>query len=370
VRAALQALLGDEQGLRLRMTRTLIAAAFAALIATLDWILVRLGRVDAGAAAGLTALLVVGVACFVVLIRRNLTVRFADPGLSMAQMIFALVVLAVAYRIDGGLRGALLALAALVVGSSAFVLTPRRCRQLGWIALDVLGIAMALEAWRTDTIGRELESLHFVIALVVFPSLGSFAVRLSGLRMEQERNRGALRDAVERLEGLALRDDMTGLPNRRHVQEWVVHERARNRRSGTSLCVAIVDLDHFKRINDTLGHAVGDEVLRIFARTALMSLRDCDVIARWGGEEFLIVMPDTSLVAGRLAIERLRERLANTATWTTLPGGQVTFSAGLTTMESDQTLEETVERADGALYDAKRAGRDRIVVAFPTTRAT
>jgi len=369
VRLSLATLLGEEQGLRLRMTHVLATAAFVALIVVLEWILVRIGRVDAGAAAGLTAALVLGTVGFAVAVRSGWGGHLAEPGLAFAQLVFLIVALAIAYRIDGGLRGALLALTAPVVAAGALVLSPRRCRQVGWIAFDVLGVAIALGAWRSQTAGRDLEPLHFVIALVVFPSLGHLAGRLSRVRIENERGREALRDAVARLEGLALRDDMTGLPNRRHVQEWVVHERARNRRSGTSLCVAIIDLDHFKRINDTLGHAIGDEVLRVFARTALVSLRDCDVVARWGGEEFLLVMPDTSLVAGRLAIERFRERLAQATTWATVPGGQVTFSAGLTAIEADQTLDDAVERADAALYDAKRSGRDRIVVAFPARAA-
>lgn len=366
-----ETLLGTERHPRLRMAHILMTAGLYAVFLLIEWYLVHIGRVDARAAAGTTALVASGVGVFAVAVRSGWSARFRDPALTMPQILFALAVISISYLANASVRGATLVIVALVLVFGAFTLSPPRCRLVGWIAVGMLGAAMVFGAWHFPTVfARDIESIHFLVALIVLPTIAFLAGQLSQVRLDQGEQRDQLRVVVERLEALALHDDMTGLPNRRHVQEWIVHERARNRRSGASLCVAILDLDHFKRVNDTLGHAVGDEVLRLFARGAKSTLRDCDVLARWGGEEFLLVLPDTSLVAGRLALERLRAHMAKASTWHELPAGQVTFSAGLTLMEAEHTLDESVQRADNALYEAKRAGRDRVVVSFPANRAT
>ena len=103
---------------------------------------------------------------------------------------------------------------------------------------------------------------------------GPLAGQLSRLRIDHQQQRRELRSATQRLEMPATHDEMTGLPNRRHVQEWVAHEVARSHRSGATLGMAILDIDHFKRVNDTLGHAVGDTVLRITRRVSCAKMRN------------------------------------------------------------------------------------------------
>ena len=365
-----ETVLGHERRLRLRMGHMLITVALYGFFLSLEWYLMLAGRVDADAVVRLTVLIGVGVGAFYVALRSGWSARFTDPALTMPQMVFAVAMIAVSYLANPSVRGVELAIVALVLIFGAFTLPPQRCRQMAWIAVGILGSAMAWGTWHDPArVARGLAARHVRLALVILPTIGILAGQLSRIRLDHRQQRDQLRDVVERLEQLALHDELTGLPNRRHVQEWIVHERARNRRSGSSLCVAILDLDHFKRVNDTLGHAVGDEVLRLFASAARSTLRDCDVLARWGGEEFLLVLPDTSLVAGRLAIERLREHIRQPATWADLAAGQVTFSAGLTSMDVLDTLDETVQRADAALYDAKGGGRDRVVVSFQALRS-
>jgi len=161
--------------------------------------------------------------------------------------------------------------------------------------------------------------------------------------------------AAER-ERLAATDPLTGLPNRRAADDALVRELARARRAGTPLCVALLDLDHFKRVNDTFGHHEGDRVLVTVAGVLRAQARITDVIARWGGEEFLAVLPGDRDGA-RAYCARVREALAELSIANV---GAITISAGIAELARDESIEAAVGRADAHLYDAKAAGRDRI----------
>jgi diguanylate cyclase (GGDEF)-like protein len=152
------------------------------------------------------------------------------------------------------------------------------------------------------------------------------------------------------LEALATTDPMTGLANRRGWHQRVNNLAMISARTGSPLTLALADLDHFKRYNDTYGHDAGDLLLQGFARTATALLRDVDVIARWGGEEFAIALAGSDEPAARVALERLRHAV---------PDGQ-TCSFGVATWDGSETVAACLARADAALYRAKAAGRDRV----------
>lgn len=181
-----------------------------------------------------------------------------------------------------------------------------------------------------------------------------------------------LAEALTRMQELASHDELTGLLNRRAFLERVRPEIAAQRRHGEASALILIDLDHFKAINDQFGHQTGDEVLRGTAALLLRHLRGADILARWGGEEFLIFMPRTSVDDASLVAERLRLALrqqscpALPASWT------LTASFGITVMDNDLTLDTATARADQALYQAKHGGRDRVCrfdrdVPAPTT---
>lgn len=360
----LDLVLGTEKHRRQWMFGTLTAQGVCALCLLIQWVGVHIGWTSASSAAWLTVYLGLGMVGFSVCVRSGFSRRFSEPSLTMPQMVFAMVAIAQAYIINPRVSGSLLVFAALVLVFGAFRLKPLRCRQLGWIAVGLLSSAMLWGA-RTDPQQFDpwREVFHFLFGIVVLPTLSMLAGQLSQTRLDQARQKAELRLALELLQQHATHDELTGLPNRRHVQQWIVQEAARSHRTGSPLCVAIIDLDHFKRINDTCGHAVGDAVLRTFAHEARSVGRTGDVLARWGGEEFLLVMPNTSLVDARVALGRLREHMAANVVWSDSLTWKVTFSAGLTAMMSPQTLEDAVKRADAALYDAKRSGRDRVTTA-------
>jgi diguanylate cyclase len=362
--ALLDLLLGTEPRQRLRLRRTLMASGVYVLCVLLQWQAVWFGNTAASTAAWFSLYLLLGVSAFYAVIRSGHNQRFAEPALTMPQMVFGVVSIALAYLIDHHIRGVLLVLAGLVLVFGAFTLEPVRCRQLGWVAAGVLVAVMTGGAVISpERFEPEIELVHGLFAVIVLPTISVLAGQLSQLRIDHQRQRRELRAALERVEQLALHDELTGLPNRRHINEWLAREAARSGRRHQPLAVALLDLDHFKWVNDTLGHVAGDEVLRLLAAQASRTLRRGDMLARWGGEEFLLALPDTSVTAAQRAIERLRAQLARDSTWVGGPAGRVTFSAGLAVLQPGESLDDVLRRADDALYEAKRSGRDRLVTA-------
>jgi two-component system, cell cycle response regulator len=171
--------------------------------------------------------------------------------------------------------------------------------------------------------------------------------------------------AREALREQATSDPLTGLANRRTILEVLDRELARCRRSGAACSVGIVDLDHFKAVNDTHGHAAGDAVLRHAASTMRATVRPYDLLGRYGGEEFVIVLPGCDAAGARAAAERLRASMAGTAIAVGEVSLRVTCSLGVavSSAESGWDRDRLLGAADAALYRAKEEGRDRVVVA-------
>lgn len=167
-------------------------------------------------------------------------------------------------------------------------------------------------------------------------------------------------EAFAELEHLSETDKLTGLLNRSRLDDVLQRELERHHRSGQPLTVVLCDVDYFKRINDEHGHLAGDEILRSIASFLREHMRNVDYCGRWGGEEFLIICPDTPGASVCHIIDRLREAAATKGLSRDIP---VTLSFGIATLGSDETGEQLLQRADRALYEAKRTGRDRVVVA-------
>lgn len=181
-------------------------------------------------------------------------------------------------------------------------------------------------------------------------------------RLSQALERARMQEELRRL---ASTDPLTGAANRRHFLEAGERELQRSRRYGHPLSTLMMDIDHFKRVNDRHGHAIGDEVLKSFVRSAQKMLREQDVLGRLGGEEFAIILPETALAEAQMVAERLRETIRRTAI--ALPEGgelHVTCSMGVAQCAGpNEGLEECLTRADEALYRAKETGRDQVVAA-------
>lgn len=179
---------------------------------------------------------------------------------------------------------------------------------------------------------------------------------------ELERLNRQLRVQAEAMEHLSVTDALTGLPNRRAVDRRVSEELARWERHGRPFVLALLDLDTFKDVNDRHGHDVGDEVLRRVAQILQGSLRAVDVVARWGGEEFALVLPDTDLDGAVPVLQRVLDSVKAERWDDLLPDRGMTASVGAATPSGSADARELLQAADARLFAAKRAGRDRIVV--------
>jgi diguanylate cyclase (GGDEF)-like protein len=164
-------------------------------------------------------------------------------------------------------------------------------------------------------------------------------------------------DLTSAYERMALTDRLTGIANRRGIERAVHHELLRLRRFQTPVSFALFDIDHFKMINDTHGHGTGDEVLRLVAKAMAGSVRDTDLVSRWGGEEFLVVLTETTYAGALVCAENIRARVA---TLGEIVGFGVTVSGGVYQPAPGESIPDILAHADGRLYEAKNNGRNRV----------
>jgi len=172
----------------------------------------------------------------------------------------------------------------------------------------------------------------------------------------------SLQDANKKLGDLASTDTLTGLFNRRKGWDFMGYEEERSRRSKKPVGVVLMDIDHFKQVNDTWGHETGDKVLQQTAKILTEGLRSADILIRWGGEEFLIVMPETDQDAAKNVAEKIRQSIESAA-WDILGDSSLTISLGVAIKTPDVDWDTTIAMADRALYNAKEGGRNRVEVA-------
>ena len=203
--------------------------------------------------------------------------------------------------------------------------------------------------------GRALGVLHSAAPAGKPPTARQVA-QLTTLGMQAGARIGTLR-AFNSTQRKATTDSLTGLSNRRSAEERV---RQLNR-EGKVFALVIADLDHFKRLNDSRGHEAGDQALRLFAQTLCTSLRDGDLAARWGGEEFVLILPHSGASQAQEVVDRVRAKLAENL----LAGGTPAFTAsfGISDTTMGPHFEQLLRMADEALYCAKESGRDRAMIA-------
>jgi diguanylate cyclase (GGDEF)-like protein len=183
------------------------------------------------------------------------------------------------------------------------------------------------------------------------------AINVRNTRLLRDRGQ-QMAATLAQIERLANHDELTGVLNRRRLLQILADEMAHTDRSGTPVSVALLDLDHFKTVNDTLGHLTGDQVLKHFAAAVQAQARTTDRFGRYGGEEFLLILTGANLEQAELAIERTRHAVA-AVDWESLaPGLRITFSAGIATYRENESAELLLSRADLGLYSAKDAGRN------------
>jgi diguanylate cyclase len=180
---------------------------------------------------------------------------------------------------------------------------------------------------------------------------------------EAEQEIVRLQSELSETSEMVRHDQLTGALNRKGLEEALDRELARSQRRKTPICVALLDVDNFKSLNDTYGHHTGDDALVHLARVIRETMRPHDSLVRYGGEEFLIILPDTPLPDAVSALTRLQRELTKRFFLHQNEKLLITFSAGATAFRAGETRNETISRADAAMYQAKKSGKNRVVSA-------
>jgi diguanylate cyclase len=305
------------------------------------------------------------VAAFIALSEAGVNDRFKDHYFVVQQSMVSLaIMLAFSYAVPQ--VGILFLCALFVVFSfSSLRSTPRQTA----MAFTAMAFGLAALFLLTDqpiSMPHETHLERFATMLVFVLTIGRcmfVGIFASSLRESLYKRGVQLKEAYKRIEELAELDELTGSFNRRCIMRMLDDEIARAHRTRMPFSVALIDLDWFKRINDAYGHPTGDEVLRTFAITVFANIRSIDRFGRYGGEEFLLILPETPHDVAARILDRQREIIAELDWSAFSPGMSVTISAGVATLAPNEAPDALLARADSALYAAKARGRNRIASA-------
>jgi diguanylate cyclase (GGDEF)-like protein len=298
--------------------------------------------------------------------KKEYNLRFRDPTL-IAPRTLIVVALALYMQIYAGptkASCALVIITAFVFASSHA--SPRTLARLNLITLSAYAATIPLikriEGANFNGSAELINWLAFSSALSATVVAGA---TISTLRKNLAHSNTRLTESLDKVTELATIDELTKVHNRRYVTEMMEHEVQRVSRGGATFSVCLVDIDHFKRINDTYGHTCGDAVLKALAALADGDKRAGDIFARWGGEEFILFLPQSSTAVARLAAERLRRAVHELRVEELPAEASISISIGIAEFCPRDTLAALIERADQALYRAKQGGRDRVESTLP-----
>ncbi len=343
-----------------RIRRLLMAAGASSMVVVLLFISFLLDVLPLRAFVIAALVTLFFVLAFYAIFRSGLNLRFRDSSLTLPQIFCSTLVILYALNESQNGHGVLALIYMVSFLFGVFRLSTRQLLSLtAFVALSYAGIIAVRWHSGADPIQFKLMLLNWIVltaVLVFFSVMGGY---ISRLRKEVAESKVRLEKALLHIENMAARDELTGLLNRRSLVDILAQQKSRGDRYGTTFSILMVDIDFFKRVNDTLGHQAGDVVLRVFAQAASASLRGTDLLGRYGGEEFMAVLDQTpiqrsGIVAGRLCA------LARKLTFEESSSGlHISISIGAAEYRKPEQWQATVERADQALYRAKHAGRDR-----------
>jgi diguanylate cyclase len=293
----------------------------------------------------------------------NFNDRFKDHYLSVPQSIASMTIQFGAIYLAPEVGFYFIFILFIVLSFGALLMNARETAivwtysTIGLTALLLMSdkaIAMPMNTWTE-------RALVLACAITALGRCASTGLYGSSMREALYKRGNELKAAHARIEELAQVDELTGLLNRRYIMRSLNEEIDRAQRTCAACSIAIIDLDFFKRINDQFGHPVGDEVLRTFAITLFANLRTTDKVGRYGGEEFLMILPDTAKDAAVGTINRLRAIVSQVEWAGTSSIIYLTMSAGVSEIREEDTAADILARADAALYNAKNAGRNRVI---------
>ncbi|MBI5264663.1 MAG: GGDEF domain-containing protein [Bradyrhizobium sp.] len=356
----------ERRSVRLRQRRQILAGiALAYFIdALILSIYARAGTTSAwvGPAFAATAILywLIGL----VVSETGFSDRFRDHYLTMPQALVNMAIMFAFASLAPEVGVVFVTALFIVLGFGSLRFRPQQAAAMWLImTLGLGGLFLAADQPISMPHGNTLERLAtmlvftFTIGRSMF--LGTFSREL---RHSLYQNSLKLKEAYRIIEELAQLDELTGSFNRRSIMRLLDEEIGCARDTARPCSIALIDLDWFKRVNDAYGHPTGDEVLRTFAITAFANIRDSDRFGRYGGEEFLLVLPGSAHDEAKRMLERLQCIVAGLDWSAFSPDLRVTISAGVATLQSGDDIDSILARADAALYEAKAQGRNRVII--------
>jgi diguanylate cyclase (GGDEF)-like protein len=327
----------DDRKQALRIRRFFMAFATSIFCASLAYVSYLAGFMEWKAIAGFLIFIPIFNITLYIFLRTGLNLKMADPSLTAIQISFAILLVMYGMYFANEARGVLL----LIYG--------------GDIAL--------LQIYRPQGVNFHIEYLQLGVLALVLMAFSVIGGYISSLRQNLSISKSEQAKSIAIIREMAIRDELTGLFNRRHVLEFLDYEKNRSLRGGGIFCLAMLDIDHFKNVNDIYGHLVGDAVLQAVATTMKTTMRNTEYCARYGGEEFLIVLTQTGINGALIGAERVRTNIEKIPFPNIGSDFKITVSIGLSEYRMREGVDDIIARADEALYRAKNGGRNRVETA-------
>ncbi|MDQ5850069.1 MAG: GGDEF domain-containing protein [Pseudomonadota bacterium] len=346
----------------LRIGRFLMAAGTSLLMCVALVICAFLGLLPWSVALEGTTGVATLILLFYAIFRSGLNRRFADPSLTTEQIGAAILFLAYIMHHAGEVREALTLFYPVAMLFGVLRLSVARLMGLALLGLAAHGTVLHLAYLDEPNMDAMAALTEFAVLMIVLPWFAVMGGYVNRLRVRLTDSHRSLKQALDQIAEIAVRDELTGVYNRRFLLEALAREHSRAARLSAPVSVCLIDIDHFKAINDSLGHAAGDAVLRQLPTVVAGALRGLDVFGRFGGEEFLLILPGTGVQGARAAAERLRGAV-EAASFEGMPGGRrVSVTIGLAELAKGEDLTGLLARADRALYEGKSAGRNQVAI--------
>ena len=355
---SLRKLYPDDPKQAVRLRRFYMAASTSMLVLFLVFVCSWLGFINSQVLLIAGCMIIFIMTFFYFLFRTKLNLKFRDPSMTAAQMLASSLTMVYVMHNAGAARGIFLIVILMIFVFGVFRLSAREFLQIaGIVLLAYVALVWPLITGANQSSDNSLAILYGIVLLVVLPWFAMMGAYIGRLRFRLNKSIAEL----ESSQAIAVRDDLTGAYNRRYLMGALTKEKSRSDRGGEPFSVCLIDIDYFKRVNDTRGHLVGDQVLKQLAMTVQRDVRTTDFFGRFGGEEFLLVLSETSLAGACAYAERVRQMIEQIQFIEIDANLRVTVSIGVTQYRPREETSTTLNRADMALYDAKAYGRNRVV---------
>jgi diguanylate cyclase (GGDEF)-like protein len=339
----------------------IIASTLIAMYFLCNFTFYKMGLVQKSTLQVLAGLIAIGMISFFVIFKAKFNINFREQRLKLPIIIVTFCYMLVIFYLDPATQIIFTPFAFIAIAYAMYRVRTNTLSTVVAISLLGFGIVIYLHyrLWHNPAL-LKLEVMHFLVLLFTLPL---FIFQINKVQHLNRILRKASRK-IKYIQADAKRDVLIDCFNRRYMVAALEEQKQIADENSTQLCLAVIDLDHFKKINDELGHLGGDEVLRLFSRIAQENVRSEDIFGRYGGEEFLLIFPNTSLLPALNTSERIRGEVEHFPWDDALEHG-VSVSIGVTQYIPGESVLELFSRADTAMYLAKQGGRNQVVVEEP-----